>query len=251
MNQATALALNAINRRFYAAHAAEWVEKRSTPWPGFVRLCERLPALAADSGKLRVLDVGAGHGRLAAELARGELPIEYCGLDFGTELLANARRRGLGPRFEFRTGDFVGDPNWQSQLGEQYDFIALLGVLHHVPGHARRRQLLSEVAARLARPGLLALTFWRLPEDPRFASRVIPIDRYNAAAPEPIDPAQLEDGDVLLRWGHAPVPTARYCHFPSVSETDRLLGATGLRVIERFFADGRGEQLNEYVLLAP
>jgi SAM-dependent methyltransferase len=249
MNPETALALNAINRRFYAERAAEWIEKRRDAWPGFLRLGERLPALAAESGKLRVLDVGAGHGRLADQLAQSGLPIEYCGIDFAAALLADARARRFGPHFEFRACDFVADPNWAAELGERYELIALLGVLHHVPSHARRRQLLGQLSARLARQGLLALTFWRLPTDPRFTSRVIPIERYNAAATAPIDQSQLEAGDTLLRWGNSAVPTARYCHFPSASETDTLLRATGLRVIERFFADGRGEQLNEYVVL--
>jgi hypothetical protein len=126
--------------------------------------------------------------------------------------------------------------------------ICLLGVLHHVPGRATRQALVSALAAKLAPRGVLALTFWRLPEDPRFASRVVDLVRYNARAERPIASDQLEPGDTLLRWGDAGAPP-RYCHFPDASEVLQLLAATGLRPLERYRADGRGEQLNEYALL--
>jgi SAM-dependent methyltransferase len=255
MDRATLLALNAINRRFYRAIAREWSEKRAYAWPGFARIVDAVANLpAADGGgPLRVLDLGCGDGRFAQYLAAHVPgPVAYLGIDFNDELLARARARGLGETYRFASHDLVAPADASAHLppsaAGELDLICLLGVLHHVPGRATRESLLRELASRLSLRGLLALTFWQLPEDPRFGSRVIELEDYNARAEQPVASEQLEPGDTLLRWGDRGAPP-RYCHFPDATETQQLLAATGLRVRERYRADGRGEQLNEYALL--
>jgi SAM-dependent methyltransferase len=257
MDRATRLALNAVNSEFYARVAPEWSETRRTPWPGFARVlaCLRARTMAdsdaaqAPSMPLRVLDVGAGDGRFA-EYLRGAWSgdVEYCGVDASGDLLAHAQRRNLGARWRFVQSDFVEAPPCAALPPGPFDLIALLGVLHHVPGHLARCELVHALKTRMAARGLLALTFWRLNDDPRFASRVIPWAVHNATAHTPIRQEQLEPGDTLLRWGAGSAPP-RYCHFPSEVETEALLAATELRIVERFRADGRGDRLNEYVLL--
>jgi SAM-dependent methyltransferase len=251
VDRRTQLALNAINQAFYASIAPEWSATRKTPWPGFARVAARLPPLASAADSVRVLDVGAGDGRFAQYLqGSARSGLDYCGIDASAALLAHARARALGSGFRFLHGDFIREPLAQVLPDAHYDLVALLGVLHHVPGADTRHALLHALGARVSERGILALTFWRLPDDPRFASRVIPIAQHNLTADVPLRASELEPGDTLLRWGAGPNPPQRYCHFPSVTETDSLLRATSLRVIERFRADGRGAQLNEYVLLA-
>jgi len=249
MNRATQLALNAINQRFYAAIAAEWIETRKYAWPGFERIVARLPAAATREAPLRVLDLGCGDGRFAQYLAEHTEHLRYLGCDASSALLAHANTRGLGPRFEFCHTDFVSTPASTAIPGGEFDLVCVLGVLHHVPGRTARQLLLRELGARLSAHGLLAVTIWRLTDDPRFATRVVPFADYNRAAAEPIALDQLEPGDTLLRWGSAGAP-ARYCHFPDRHESEQVLGASGLRIVERFHADGRGGRLNEYALLA-
>jgi tRNA (uracil-5-)-methyltransferase TRM9 len=246
MDEATQLALNAINRRFYAAVAGEWSEKRNYAWPGFERVWSALPA--ASSGKTRrVLDLGCGDGRFAQFLeGRGEL--DYLGIDASEALLAHARARGLGASYRFQRADFVTlSPSAAGGRGP-FELIAVFGVLHHIPSRERRRALVRELAGWLAPDGLLALTFWHYPEDPRFAARVIRFEDYNRQSSAPIALDQLEPGDTLLRWGRGTAPP-RYCHFPNADEIMQLLAASDLQLRARFRADGRGEQLNEYALL--
>jgi SAM-dependent methyltransferase len=261
MDRATRLALNAVNSEFYTRVASEWSETRRTPWPGFARVLAQIRARSvadADAAQgeasdmpLRVLDVGAGDGRFAAYLRdayRGD--VDYCGVDASSDLLARAQRRDLGARWRFVQSDFVEAPPYAALPPGPFDLIAVLGVLHHVPGHIARCELVHALAARIAAHGLLAVTFWRLTDDPRFASRVVPWTVHNATAHAPIPLEQLEPGDTLLRWGAGNAPP-RYCHFPNTIETEALLAATELSVVDRFRADGRGDRLNEYVLLAP
>lgn len=248
VNSATVLALNRLNQRFYAAIAAEWSDTRKSPWNGFARLLARLPTTPPNA-PARVLDVGAGDGRFAAYLANAaQRPIDYLGLDACPALLRYAQERKLGSAYRFAHCDFIADDPALALPTGYWDLIALLGVLHHVPSLALRKRLLAALAARMSEDAVLALTFWRLPDDERFARRTLSWESYNASAMEPIDLSELEPGDVLLHWGDAVAPP-RYCHFPNEPEIDTLLAACPLRVLERFRADGRGARLNDYLLL--
>jgi tRNA (uracil-5-)-methyltransferase TRM9 len=248
MDRATQLVLNSINQRFYAAIAHEWSDTRKHPWPGFERIALHMP----QTPLLRVLDVGSGDGRFAHYLAEraAEQTLDYLGCDASPALLAHARARELGAQVRFQQLDFVTESLPAALGDERFELICVLGVMHHVPSHERRAQLIRELATQLAPNGLLALTFWRLIDDPRFASRVIPFAQYNLTAEEPIALDQLESGDTLLRWGNAGAPP-RYCHFPDMDSCEQLLAASALRIVGRFHADGRGGRLNEYVLLSP
>jgi SAM-dependent methyltransferase len=248
MKRETVLALNALNRAFYDAIAPEWSESRRQPWPGFEKVLELIRGHRLATGPVRVLDVGTGDGRFAAFLeARKQRSERFAvlGIDSSERLLAHAEARGL-PDARFELADFLVDAG--ALPAGPFELVALFGVLHHVPSHACRRELLAALAARVAMGGLLAFTFWRLDRDPRFAGRVRAVAEYNRTAATPIDETDLEPGDTLLGWGNQ--AALRYCHFPDPSETDALIEATGLRVIARFDADGRGNALNEYVVLA-
>lgn len=256
MDRCTQLALNRINQRFYAAIAHEWTDKRRHAWPGFDRLW-RTSCAARPVGlncHLSVLDVGCGDGRFAQFIAEQEDlqaragALTYVGIDDNAALLERARARQIGSAFHFHSADFVATPI-DSCLGTQtFDLIVLLGVLHHIPGHEQRAQLLRALGEHLNPRGQLAVTVWRLDEDPRFASRVVSFEAYNQHAAEAIALNQLEPGDTLLRWGgRATQP--RYCHFPDAAELQRLIEKSGLVERVRFRADGHQGRLNEYLSL--
>jgi len=130
----------------------------------------------------------------------------------------------------------------------RFSLIALFGLIHHIPGEAHRRALLRTLAGCLEPGGWLVFAVWRFEAFERFRRKVRPWPAYNATAQEPIDEAQLEPGDHLLPWG--PEGTAlRYCHFVDAAESERLVAATGLAVVDRYAADGREGDLNRYFLL--
>lgn len=248
MKRETVLALNALNQAFYEAIAPEWSESRRHPWPGFERVLELVRAQPAGAQLRRILDVGAGDGRFAQFLESQRTPeerLEYLGIDASERLLAAARCRGLRPAMQFDRVDFLAGE--RALPDGPFDLVVLFGVLHHVPSFERRCELLAQLAQRVAAGGLLALTFWRLDREPRFAKRVRSFADYNLQAAEPIALADLEAGDTLLSWGDR--DALRYCHFPDARETEALIAATQLPVLARFAADGRGDALNEYVVL--
>jgi len=250
MDEQTTRSLNAINRLFYSAKAAEFDQSRSTPWPGWLQLLPSIRGLAKASrgAGLRVLDVGCGNARFGAFLADrlGAGEVHYCGIDSSAPLIARARARAL---------PFAGAEFHQLDLVETADelpkgpfsLIALFGILHHVPGHDRRRELLRGLGERLARGGILALATWQFEAFARFRSRLTPWCEYNRTAADPIDTAQLEPGDHLLPWGDAG-SAHRYCHFASEGETRELLEGLSFEIRASYAADGREGNLNRYFI---
>lgn len=181
------------------------------------------------------------------------------GLDGNASLLADAAARlakldGIAcrlERFELvrqRPAEALGD--------ETFDLIALFGVLHHLPGAGTRRRLLTDLGPHLRRGGILAATLWRLDRSSSFATKTLDWQSYNRegsrARPEAgsrsIDLDQLEAGDYLVTWNRDPL-TPRYCHFADEAEVAGLVGQSGLRLVERFDADGPGGRDNHYLLL--
>jgi SAM-dependent methyltransferase len=249
LDERTVRALADINRAFYHDSAAEFGATREASWPGWARL---LPwtekrGLAA---KPDVLDVGCGNGRFAAFLDDEAIACDYLGVDASAPLIEAARRRRLTRvRARYAIQDFIAGSLEGVLASRAFDLIVLFGVLHHVPGGARRRALLAGLAQRLRAGGLLALTAWQFAAFRRFRERLRPWEEFNRDAAEPIDLSQLEAGDHLLVWGDEDRAGLRYCHFAADAEIRRLLDPLPLTCVDTYSADGRGGELNRYFIL--
>jgi SAM-dependent methyltransferase len=232
MDAKTQERLNQINRDFYAAAAAEFDQTRSRAWPGWLRLQEHLQP------PLRVLDVGCGNGRFGLFLAES-FPgaVTYHGLDnssallqFAESALANANLA----TFSLNEFDLLHD----SLPDSQYDLVVLFGVIHHVPGAQKRRDLLRNLAERVAHNGLLSFAAWCFYEYERFRERLVPWP----------DDLTVEEHDYLLDW-RAGERVLRYCHYVDEAEHAELIAATGLEEVRTFREDGSGHAMNRYSIL--
>ncbi len=259
MNRSTAAALNRINLEFYDQHGEEFSVTRRRPWPGWGRVIGHLERRLQQGGRqtASILDLGCGNGRLASLLAKRSPSVAaYCGVDASRSLLAAARslrRRSRKCRERFLCADLVSRGLSTIARASPFDLVALFGMLHHVPGFERRRELLLEAAELLRPGGILALTFWQFGAYRRFQTRVIEWEDHNRRAAEKIPREELEPGDLLLAWGETgsgggPTPR-RYCHFADRREAKRLVDTLGLSVIDSFTADGEDGALNLYFLL--
>jgi SAM-dependent methyltransferase len=124
-----------------------------------------------------------------------------------------------------------------------FDLVALFAVIHGVPGRERRRALLAACAHRLAPGGRLAFTTWRRGE----GERAVDWNTYSSRARMPIDCSQLESGDFLIPWGDGD-DVVRYFHF--FDESELATGTSGLPLVleQRYRADGRTGDQNEYFI---
>jgi SAM-dependent methyltransferase len=232
LDDQTARRLNDINRRFYAAIADDFHATRGAAWRGWERL---LPHLRAP---LSVLDVGCGNGRFGVFLTEHDLtPLHYHGIDNSSALLDHARSQ-LATHSQVTTRlevvDVIDDPLPEGQ----YDLVTLFGVMHHIPGAARRLEMMRQLAARVKVGGLLAIACWRFYEYPRFRERIVAWD----------DDMQVEAHDYLLDWRRG-ARALRYCHYVDDAEHAALVAASGLREIETWRADGETGDVNRYSLL--
>ncbi len=244
MDTTTQAALRQINRDFYSRHAADFDRTRHPGgWPGWQRVVET--AARTTDRPLRVLDLGCGNGRFALFLTRkpellGHTPFTYQGIDLSSELIDHARAACAGlDHVRFQIDDIEsGAPDEAT-----YDLVTLFGVLHHLPGFDTRRRTLERAASTVAPGGLLALTCWQFADDPGFGRR-----RLDWASEAGIDPAELEPGDHLLRWGPGESHARRYCHHTHESELDRLIDGLPLAEVARYRSDGPGGRQNLYWL---
>ncbi len=250
MDEKTRRALNAINRHFYQHHAERFSETRSKPWQGWDYVVRRL--LERSVGKpaepLRVLDVGCGNGRFG-ELLHQKFPraVEYLGIDSSAPLLEHARARLQGRGdwdVEFVQHDFV-EAGLAEVVGERFDLVVLFGVLHHIPGAEVRQRLVGELLGSLAPGGEVVLSVWRFAEDPRYERRVVSWEEHNAWVRESgvgvemlVDAGEVEEGDVLLRWGGRESSWWRYCHAVGEGELGELVKRGGGIVVEAGVGDG-------------
>ncbi len=247
MDEATATALDEVNRRFYAAEASEFSARRTGPWSGFEALLSLLPRPGDGARPLRVLDAGCGNARLGhflAEHAPG--PIAYLGIDREPRMLDHARARTAGLRAGFEAAFLVRDlvaEGLPPGAEQAFDLVCAFGLLHGIPAEARRRRCLLELARALAPGGRLAVAVWRFRAAPGFARRTVPfrelVPRLGIRLSGP-----PEDGDHLLLFAGRAL---RYCHEVDDAELERLTGDLGLRVLADF--GGRGGDQNRYRVL--
>lgn len=260
MKAQTIEALNAINRDFYTRAGTSFSETRERAWQGWERLLPHLSKDRSANDQLSVLDVGAGNARFAEFLASHlGLRIDYLGLDFSPVLLHLAKTRldRIADRLE--RGRVLG-VDLQAQLaespaplppeleGRSFSLVSMFGLFHHVAALERRRRLLEWARRRLTEDGLIAVSIWRFMEFPRMQQKVLSWEDYNQHAEHPLELADLESGDHLLRWA-GETPAQRYCHYSSEAEMAQLFEESGLRVVDSFEADGVERALNRYYVL--
>ena len=190
-----------------------------------------------------MLDVGCGNGRFGRFLADrlGKERLRYVGIDSSAALLDRAKTAldGLDARLEQR--DIVENP--PDAALDQFELVALFGVLHHIPGMDRRLALLRALGERVSPGGLLVFTEWRFLEVATLRERIVPWEATLA----------VEAGDYLLDWRRGE-RALRYCHAVDEAEHSRLVEAAGLGVVEEFHADAANHYTvlkNEKLLNAP
>ena len=232
MRQDVASLLLRINLEFYQTFAGPFAATRRRLQPGVVR------ALRSVQAEASVLDLGCGAGELAGGLARRGHHGPYLGLDASSEMLAAARQRVTFSWARFQLAD-LSQPDWPARLGECYDQVFLLSVIHHIPGHEHRVRLLEQVSTGLAAAGSLTISAWDFAASPRLARRVLPWGNVG------LSESEVEPGDYLLDWRHGG-HGLRYIHLFTHDDLQALAAQVGFVVVDRYRSDGEGGRLGLY-----
>jgi tRNA (cmo5U34)-methyltransferase len=101
---------------------------------------------------LRILDIGSGHGVLAAAVLDAFPDATAIGLDISAPMMEEGRQRmaRFGERFRYHEGDFA-DGALPSDLPGPFDVTVSSRAIHHITPEAKRR-LFADVFQRTA-PG--------------------------------------------------------------------------------------------------
>lgn len=229
MNSRTVERLNRLNREFYSDRAGEFDRARELPWQGWKRVVDTIrPAVAR--GRLSVLDAGCGNGRFATYLHECVGGFDYVGVDSSRELLESARERVAplkGVTCRLLEADLTHRLASAVVEAGSFDLVVAFGLLHHVPSLGLRSGVLADLVGLTTAGGLLSVAFWQFAEYDRFRRRFVDWDSFNRDHPnDPVDLAQLEDGDFLLAWG-GDREAVRYCHWSGPPEIETLIAASG------------------------
>lgn len=253
MHKSTRRILLEINRRFYDEYARSFGNTRSRPWQAWPCLLTNFSATHPQvSTPLRVLDAGCGNGRFGRLVAETvDRPVIYHGWDQSLGLLEQARDKVAGhvAGSAFHAVDLGSmAPEAWPEPEEPFQIIGIFGVLHHLPGEAERRRLLSALGQRLAPGGELWASWWMLHHTERFKKKVRNWEEvpqvYKGLEPPNLD--HLEPGDRLLAWQKDGLGL-RYLHFPPEDELERLKHLPGLTFSGELMSDGPTGRENLYL----
>lgn len=239
MNQATIDKLLTINQVFYEELAQPFADSRGTRQPGLQWVVQSL------GGAETLLDVGCGNGRLAQAVDDAGLTLRYTGIDASVALLAIAAQSAA--TLSTVQADFllldISQGGWTRDLSRSdFDAIALLAVLHHIPGWDRRVTLLRALRGLLAADGALIVSTWQFLNEERLRRKIVPWQEVG------LEESDLEQGDYLLDW-HRGGSGLRYCHLVDEAELTLLARAAGLTVSDHFYADGASQNLNLFAVM--
>jgi len=232
MNEDIVRKLLSLNQTFYSDLAGPFAESRVKPQPGFHLLLEKLPQPCD-----YLLDVGCGDGRFGRFLQARRAIRWYTGVDFSAELLARAESITMG---DFHQRD-ISQPGSLYGLG-QYQAITCLATLQHIPGMVHRQNLIEEMARALMPDGRIFISTWQFLGSERQKRKIIDWSTVGLSEQD------VEPNDYLLTW-QRDSPGLRYVRLIDEGEIARLAAGSGLRVVDRFRADGREGNLSLYTVL--
>lgn len=223
--------------------------------PGATRPCAGRTAEAQHPAPLRVLDLACGNLRFERTLVQHygadalslhavdscdlllaeepeDFPVAYRHLDIVSGLLEDKGLQALS--------------DWSS-----FDLSCSFGFMHHIPGFENRLAFLRALSKRGERGSLVAVSFWRFMANEKLASKAYETTSraLSFLAEEGLSQADLEENDFLVGWQDES-DLFRYCHHFDEDELDRLVDALqdSMRLVARFKADGRTEDLNHYLV---
>ena len=240
MNTGTAAYLIEMNREFYTRFGNSFSATRHRIQPGVQRVLGLL------KGDESIVDLGCGNGELARELAKRGHRGSYLGVDFSRPLLREAEVQPAEFSARFIEVDLTKLFAFSDQLSvdDGWSLVTAFAVLHHIPSHDLRLQILRVVHQLLKDNGIFIHSNWQFLNSEKLKARIQP---WEAAA---IPASALDAGDYLLDW-RSGGSGLRYVHHFDERELDELARASGFRVSDMFYADGAGGRLGLYQIWRP
>jgi 2-polyprenyl-3-methyl-5-hydroxy-6-metoxy-1,4-benzoquinol methylase len=185
--------------------------------------------------------LGCGNGELARVLAQRNHHGSYLGVDFSLPLLRNAESIPEGFSATFKQVDLTQLSAFSDELlaNGHWSLITAFAVLHHIPSHELRLNILRTVHQLLKPNGLFIHSNWQFLNSEKLKARIQP---WDVAA---LSEAEVDAGDYLLDWRSGGVGL-RYVHHYDEVELKELAEETGFHTQDVFYSDGETGNLGLY-----
>ena len=235
MNSSTAQRLLEINREFYNRFGEQFSATRQRLQPGVKKILDSI------QGDVSVLDLGCGNGHFLREISRLGHKAPLLGVDFSLPLLRNAESQPEGFSARFMEIDItkLSVISNQSLITNHWSLITAFALLHHIPSHEIRLDILRTVQKLLKPNGKFILSNWQFLNSEKLKARILPWAKVG------LSNSDVDEGDYLLDW-RSGGEGLRYVHHFSVRELLALAGQAGMRVSDSFLSDGEGGNLSLY-----
>lgn len=254
MNASLAKKLCEITNAFYRDNASSFSATRTSPWNGWKTSMEFLGNEGLlDSEHLDVLDLASGNLRFAAFLADAypQLDVTMYAVDDCADLAIsypNAHIQNL----DITAHLLEGAPLAELIEAPLCDVSICFGFMHHVPGRENRARVLEALLDKTNTGGFVIVSFWMFLNNEALAKKaaITHAQALRALSLSEAEIAALDEGDYFLGWKDT-TDSYRYCHNFTDADIDALIASVERRahVAARFIADGRTNNLNDYVIL--
>lgn len=229
-----------LNKDFYNKTATDFSSTRQYSWGGWE---DSFKFLGKEFLPKNILDVGCGNGRFLSFLTKKIPQFSYLGIDNSKELISIARNQKIRNPYisvNFELLDITSYENLKGLKGS-YDFIAMIAVLHHIPGVENQKKLLRAISKKLTPNGVMIFTTWNFINEKSISKKLISWNELG------IDKTYLEEGDYLLDW-NLDKNSLRYCHYFTKDEILNITSDLPIKLLYSFESDGRNNKLNSYYI---
>ena len=204
--------------------------------------------LSQVSSEAKILDLGCGNGELWRTIKGSGFVGLYIGLDSSAELLHIADPKPVDPMMPSSARFIQADialMDWDANLPERsFDTIFAFAVLHHIPSHELRIQILRKVRTLLSASGTFIHSEWQFMNSPRLRKRVQPWETIGLSTDH------LEPNDYLLDWRQGGYGL-RYVHHFDDQELTQIARESSFQISKTFLSDGEKGQLGLYQFWQP
>ncbi len=218
-----------IVQKNYEKIASGFSETREKPlWPELLDLFKEVKD--GDS----VLDVGCGNGRLVKAFEGKN--IEYLGIDPSQGLIAEAKKKYSN--YNFVLGDII---NLGKIKEHNFDYVASIAVLHHLPGADLRVDALRQLKNKIKEDGVIILTVWNLWSQKKYRKLIL-----KHFVLKLLKKNKMDFGDIVFDWkkDKDKFLSKRYYHAFTMDELRSIVKKAGLH-IKKLYKD----KYNYYLVL--
>jgi len=235
MDSSTAARLIELNQEFYTRFGESFSATRHRIQPGVRRVLDML------HGDENILDLGCGNGEMARVLGKRNHRGVYLGVDFSLPLLRDAELQSEPFSASFMEIDltFLSENVEKLIIKADWSIVTAFAVLHHIPSHQLRLDIVRSVYSLLQPNGLFIHSNWQFLNSEKLKARIKPWDVVA------ISKSDIDANDYLLDW-RSGGEGLRYVHHFDKSELQELADEARFQIIDVFSSDGETANLGLY-----